>query len=92
LLMIACRYIERMRVRAHVQVAAAWRGWWQRKKYLAGLRRQFARERRLGVNVVCRNWAAHLVRAVMRIGGRRMMRGGVVAKVRGGRGGEGCCV
>ena len=77
----ALAYITRVQTRAKSQVTSAWRGFWQRKTYLAGLKRGFARERRMNANVVFRNWSVHLVRAVMKIAGRRMLKALVVDQV-----------
>ena len=77
----ALAYITRVQSRAKTQVTAAWRGFWQRKTYLTGLKRGFARERRMNANVVFRNWSVHLVRAVMKIVGRRMLKALVVDQV-----------
>ena len=78
----AREYIERLQRRSVTQAAAAWRGFWQRKVYLAGLKRVMARERRVNANTLFRNWSAHLVRAVMKIAGRRLLRATVVEQVR----------
>jgi hypothetical protein len=77
----ALAYVTRMQNRAVIRAVAVWRGFWQRKLYLAGVKRRSGTERRMNANTLFRNWSSHLVRAVMKIAGRRVLRAFVVHKV-----------